>query len=179
MMMIALSRRRRKSPKRRTRTDRAIILSLMLKKILLLLLALFVAAQFIRPAKNVSIVASPNDITAKHPVPANVSALLKRACYDCHSNNTKYPWYAEVQPAGWWLASHVKDGKRHLDFSEFAAYTPKRAKAKAGEIVDEVEEGKMPMKSYTLMHPEARLTPAELKLITAWAEDLEAKITVP
>jgi hypothetical protein len=151
----------------------------MLKKILILLLALVIIAQFIRPAKNVSAVVGPNDIAAKHPVPANVAALLKRACYDCHSNNTKYPWYAEVQPAGWWLASHVKDGKRHLDFSEFAAYAPKRAKTKAGEIVDEVEEGKMPMKSYTLMHPEARLTPEELKLITAWAEDLEAKITVP
>ncbi len=151
----------------------------MIKKILLLLLALVVIAQFIRPAKNVSAVAGPNDIAAKHPVPADVAALLKRACYDCHSNHTNYPWYAEVQPAGWWLASHVNDGKRHLNFSEFAAYPAKRAKTKAGEIVDEVEQKKMPLKSYTWMHPEARLTPGEVKLITAWAEDMEAKIMVP
>jgi hypothetical protein len=151
----------------------------MLKKIALLLLALVVAAQFIRPAKNVSAAAGPNDIATKHTVPANVSALLKRACYDCHSNNTKYPWYAEVQPAGWWLAEHVNDGKRHLNFSEFAAYPAKRAKAKVGEIVDEIEEQKMPLKSYTWMHPEARLTVEETKLLIAWAEDLEAKITVP
>jgi hypothetical protein len=148
----------------------------MIKKIALLLLALIVIAQFIRPAKNVAAVAGPNDIATKHPVPANVAALLQRACYDCHSNNTKYPWYAEVQPAGWWLAEHVNDGKRHLNFSEFAAYTPKRAKTKAGEIVDEVEEKKMPLKSYTWMHPEARLTVEEIKLIIAWAEDLEAEI---
>ena len=148
----------------------------MIKKIILLLFALIAIAQFIRPAKNVSAAAGPNDISAKYPVPADVSALLKRACYDCHSNNTNYPWYAEVQPSGWWLASHVNDGKRHLNFSEFAAYTPKRAKTKAGEIVDEVEEKKMPLKSYTWMHPEARLTVEEIKLIIAWAEDLEAKI---
>lgn len=148
----------------------------MIKKIILLLFALIAIAQFIRPAKNVSAAVGPNDISAKYPVPADVSALLKRACYDCHSNNTNYPWYAEVQPAGWWLASHVNDGKRHLNFSEFAAYTPKRAKTKAGEIVDEVEEKKMPLKSYTWMHPEARLTVEEIKLIIAWAEDLEAKI---
>jgi len=151
----------------------------MIKKIALLLLALIVAAQFIRPAKNVVAAAGPNDISTKHPVPANVAALLKRACYDCHSNNTRYPWYAEVQPAGWWLAEHVKDGKRHLNFSEFAAYPAKRAKTKAGEIIDEVEQQKMPLKSYSLMHPAARLTPEETKLIIAWAEELEAKISPP
>lgn len=151
----------------------------MIKKIILLLFALIAIAQFIRPAKNVSAAAGPNDISAKYPVPADVSALLKRACYDCHSNNTNYPWYAEVQPSGWWLASHVNDGKRHLNFSEFAAYAPKRAKTKAGEIVDEVEEQKMPLKSYTWMHPEARLTVEEIKLLIAWAEDLEAKISPP
>jgi hypothetical protein len=148
----------------------------MIKKILLGLLALVIVAQFIRPAKNVAAGTGPNDISTKHPVPADVAALLQRACYDCHSNHTKYPWYAEVQPAGWWLAEHVNDGKRHLNFSEFAAYPAKRAKTKAGEIVDEIEEKKMPLKSYTWMHPEARLTPEEIKLITAWAEDLESKI---
>ena len=148
----------------------------MIKKILAGLVLLLVALQFVRPAKNESAGIGPNDLTAKHPVPANVAALLQRACYDCHSNNTRYPGYAAVQPVGWWLAWHVKDGKRHLNFSEFATYTPKRAKTKAGEIVDEVEQLKMPLKSYTWMHPEARLTPAEIKLIVAWAEDLEAKI---
>ncbi|MBI2496655.1 MAG: heme-binding domain-containing protein [Opitutae bacterium] len=151
----------------------------MIKKILLGLLGLVVLAQFIRPARNESAGTGPNDITVKHPVPATVAGLLQRACYDCHSNHSHYPWYAEVQPVGWWLAWHVNDGKRHLNFSEFAAYTPKRAKTKAGEIGDEVEQQKMPLRSYTWLHPEARLTPAEIKLITDWAEGLEAKITVP
>lgn len=148
----------------------------MIKKILLALLGLVLIAQFVRPAKNASAGTGPNDITTRHPVPANVSALLQRACYDCHSNHTHYPWYAAVQPVGWWLAKHVKDGKRHLNFSEFAAYTPKRAQTKAGEIIDEVEQKKMPLKSYTWMHPDSRLTPEEIRLITDWAEELEAKI---
>ena len=151
----------------------------MIRKILLGLAVILVAIQFVRPARNESAGPGPNDIAAKHPVPADVAALLRRACYDCHSNNTKYPWYAAVQPVGWWLASHVNDGKRHLDFSAFAAYTPKRAKTKAGEIVDEVEQKKMPLRSYTWAHPEARLTPAEIRLVVAWAEDLEAEINPP
>jgi hypothetical protein len=151
----------------------------MIKKILLGLLVGLVAIQFIRPARNVSTGLGPEDISAKHPVPAPVQGLLQRACYDCHSNNTHYPWYAEVQPLGWWLTKHVNDGKRHLDFSAFGTYTPKRAGKKLAEIADEVEHREMPLKSYTWMHPEARLTAAEIKLLVDWVEALKDEIPPP
>lgn len=142
-------------------------------------LVLLIAIQFVPPARNEAAGVSPNDIRRKYPVPPKVEALLQRACYDCHSHNTHYPWYAAVQPAGWWLAWHVNDGKRHLDFSEFGSYSAKRTKSKLGEIADEVETQGMPLKSYTWMHPEARLTPEEIKLIADWAENLKEEIAPP
>ncbi len=148
----------------------------MFKKILLGGVVLLVAAQFIGPEKNLSTGVSPNDITLKHAVPAEVKALLTRACYDCHSNQTHYPWYAEVQPFAWWLDRHIKAGKRNLNFSEFTTYPPKRAAKKLNELIDEVEQHEMPLKSYTWAHPEARLTPAEIKSLAAWAENLSLEI---
>ena len=144
----------------------------MIKKIIIGLLVLFVAAQFIRPEKNLSATASPTDIETKHPVPAEVKALMKRACYDCHSNNTHYPWYSEIQPVAWWLASHVNDGKEHLNFSEFASYSVKRTVSKLEQISETVSQQAMPLPSYTWAHPEARLTPAEITLLTDWADTL-------
>src|SRR5947209_6859367 len=92
------------------------------KKILWILLILLIAIQFIRPAKNKSEGLSPNDISTKYPVPDSIKAILKVACNDCHTNNTRYPWYAEIQPVAWWLSNHIKDGKRGLNFSEFTTY---------------------------------------------------------
>ena len=148
----------------------------MIRKIILGLLVLFVAAQFIRPEKNLAAVESPTDIETKHPVPAEVKALMKRACYDCHSNNTNYPWYTEIQPVGWWLASHVNDGKKHLNFSEFATYSVKRTVSKLEQISETVSQQAMPLPSYTWGHPEARLTPAEITLLTDWAETLRDEV---
>jgi len=148
----------------------------MIKKILLALLLLLVAAQFIRPARNLAAGPGPNDLGVKHPVPANVQAVLQRACYDCHSNTTRYPWYAEVQPVRWWLDQHINDGRRHFNFSEFGSYSAKRMDKKLGEVASEVTEGEMPLKSYTWMHPEARLTPEEIKLVADWARGLRREI---
>ena len=151
----------------------------MIWKILAGLLVGLLVAQLVRPARNLSVIPGPNDISVKHPVPPAVQGLLQRACYDCHSNNTKYPWYAEVQPVRWWLDSHIKDGKRHLDFSEFGAYSAKRANHKMKQTAEQVESGKMPLPSYTWMHPEARLTPAEVKLIADWARAAEKTMAAP
>ena len=98
----------------------------MLKKILYVLLAALVIIQFIRPQRNQSEGPFPNDITAQFPLDANSKAVLEQSCYDCHSNNTRYPWYANVQPVAWWLQEHVNDGKKHLNFSEFGTYAPKK-----------------------------------------------------
>lgn len=142
----------------------------MIKKILLGLAVLLVVAQFIRPEKNRGSVDGPNFVGVKHPVPPAVAGVLQRACYDCHSNHTVYPCYAEVQPVGWWLAWHISNGKRHLNFSEFGTYNPRREAGKLKGIVKLVRNGAMPLPSFTWMHPEARLTPAERQLIIDWAE---------
>ena len=114
----------------------------------------------------------PNFIGAKKPVPANVAKVLQRACYDCHSNYTVYPWYANVQPIAWWLAHHVNDGKRHFNLSEFTTYTNKRASHKLEDAVNELKEGGMPLPSYTWAHPEARLSEADKQLLIEWAQDM-------
>ena len=142
----------------------------------LTLLVGLVAIQFIRPAQNLATGPQPHDIAAKYAVPADVHGLLQRACYDCHSNTTKYPWYAAIQPVAWWLDAHVRDGKRHLNFSEFGGLTTKRAVSKLDEVIAEVEDGRMPLKSYTPMHPEARLTPDDIKKLVAWAEALSDEL---
>jgi hypothetical protein len=109
-------------------------------------------------------------------VPADVQKILRRACYDCHSNATVYPWYAEIQPFGWWLTTHVNDGKRHLNFSEFGTYTLKRSVSKLEQISDEVSQHAMPLPSYTWVHSEARLTTTEIKQLTDWADALRDEI---
>ncbi len=110
----------------------------MLKKIILALAVLLLVLQAVRPAKNLGEAEGPDSVVKRHAVPAEVRAVLQKACYDCHSDRTVYPWYAEIQPVGWWLASHVDDGKRHLNFSRFARYDAQRAAHKLDEIVDTV-----------------------------------------
>jgi hypothetical protein len=144
------------------------------KKILYALLGIFIVIQFIRPAKNDGEVSGPNDISKKYTVPAEVQTILNKSCNDCHSNKTNYPWYANIQPVGWWLQySHVNDGKRHLNFSEYASYPEKKAKHKFEEIADEVKEGGMPLGTYTFMHGEAALSSEQVKTLADWAEALK------
>lgn len=146
------------------------------KKVLISAMVLIAGMQLIRPAKNLSAGASPNDMNTKYPIPADVQTILKRSCYDCHSNNTNYPWYYEVEPMGWGMAWHTNDGKKHFNFDEFASYTPKRARHKLEELVKEVQEGEMPLSSYLWIHQDAKLTPEEVRKITNWADSLRAAI---
>ena len=144
----------------------------MLKKIFkrtfqILLLA-FVVIQFIRPAKNRAEGISNNDISKIYAVPADVETILKTSCYDCHSNNTVYPWYAEVQPVAWWLADHIKDAKKDLNFSEFAGYSIRRQYRKFEEINDLVKKGEMPLDSYLWIHKYAKLDDQQKLTIANW-----------
>ncbi|MEW5740016.1 MAG: heme-binding domain-containing protein [Myxococcota bacterium] len=102
--------------------------------------------------------------------PDEVKGLLKRACYDCHSNETVWPWYSHVAPVSFLVAAHVKDGRKHLNFSEWAGYSAERRAKKQKECAEEVAEGEMPMPPYLLLHAEAKLTDAEKKALQAWAE---------
>src|SRR4051812_27395965 len=92
------------------------------RRILIAFVLVFIIIQFFRPEKNKAGKTEPNNLMARYNVPAEVKEILKTSCYDCHSNTTAYPWYAEVQPIGWWLNNHVKEGKRELNFSEFTSY---------------------------------------------------------
>ena len=148
----------------------------MFKKMLTGLLIVLVLIQFIRPAKNVSAVMSPNDIEKHYAVPENVKATLSKACRDCHSNNTNYPWYNNIQPVAWWLNGHIQDGKRHFNLSEFAAYPPKRADHKLEEVIESQTDHWMPLESYTNIHKEARLTQAESQEVIDWANELRKEI---
>jgi hypothetical protein len=148
-------------------------------RILVGLAIIFLALQAYRPARNTSTTASftgKDDITVLHPASPEVRQILATACYDCHSNQTRYPWYAEVQPVAWWLARHVSEAKRELNFAEFGTYTRKRQVKKLEELVDEVRDRKMPLKSYTLIHGDAKLTDAQIAALCAWAEGIQDKI---
>lgn len=139
-------------------------------RIALAVLLIFIGIQFIRPPKNEGAAEAPSDITHFVTVPDTVKKLLKRSCYDCHSNHTAYPWYARISPASLWLARHIKQGKAELNFTDFAQYSRRRMNTKLSSIADQVEEREMPLKSYLWMHGTARLSDAEVSLISRWTE---------
>jgi len=144
-----------------------------LKRILIALLIIFIAIQFFRPAKNKSESASPNDIAAIYPVPDSIQSILKVACNDCHSNNTRYPWYAEIQPVAWWLDNHIKDGKKGLNFSEFASYRIKKQYHRMDDINELVKKKEMPLSSYTWIHKDAILTDRERYALASWTQNVK------
>ncbi|HJY21380.1 MAG TPA: heme-binding domain-containing protein [Hanamia sp.] len=139
-----------------------------LRIVLVILLSVFVGIQFIRPAKNVSEEIGANDITAKYHIPDEVHQILKVSCYDCHSNNTYYPWYWQVQPVMWFMNDHINEGKRHLNFSEFSSYAARRRYKKLKEISKEIKSGDMPLRSYTMIHRDAVLSPAQKITVENW-----------
>lgn len=141
-----------------------------IKKILLGLLVILVIIQFVQPARNKSGQVMPNDISKMVAMPDDVQGILKKACYDCHSNNTQYPWYANVQPLNWFLDDHVKSGKAELNFNEFGSYTARRQQSKLRSIENSLKDGTMPLSSYTLIHRNAILSEAEKSLITNWVQ---------
>ncbi len=136
---------------------------------LYLFVAALIIAQFFRPTRNLGVIRSDTHISAVYPVPPQVETILQKACYDCHSNSTRYPWYARVQPLGWWLAHHVDEGKEELNFSEFTNLTPEMRAHKLAELIEQVERGEMPLRSYTLIHRDANLTQAEKETLINWA----------
>lgn len=139
-----------------------------LKRIFQILLLAFIVIQFIRPEKNKAGGISKNDISTLYPVPANVQAVLKTSCYDCHSNNTFYPWYARIQPVAWWLNDHVVEGKEHMNFSEFASYSLRKQYHKLEETEEMVKKGEMPLDSYLWIHKNAKLNEDQKATIYNW-----------
>lgn len=144
----------------------------MFKKIMLVLLAALVVIQFIHPKKNTSEGPQPNYIGNNYDVPADVKSILGKACNDCHSNNTRYPWYAKLQPVDWWMNDHVVDGKKEINFDEYTNRSPRYQYHKMEEVIEQVKEREMPLKSYTWTHKDARLTADERVKLTGWAQSV-------
>ncbi|MBK9328002.1 MAG: heme-binding domain-containing protein [Sphingobacteriales bacterium] len=147
----------------------------MRRKILLSILLALIVIQFFHPVKNQDAELLSTDITKVHPVPEDVLTILKTSCYDCHSNNTVYPWYNNIQPVAWWLSNHVKEGKEHLNFSDFGSYPEKKAKHKLQEVKEAIEENEMPLTSYTIIHRNAALNDAQKKLVLDWVNSTGVK----
>jgi len=142
----------------------------LVKRIGVVLLVLVFLIQFIRPAKNRGLVTGKTEIGRIYNIPLPVKGILQKACYDCHSNHTRYPWYAELQPVAWFLEKHIREGKRDLNFSEFGAYSDRRKVSKLKAIAAQIRDGEMPLRSYTWLHPEARLTGIEKSKIIQWID---------
>lgn len=146
----------------------------MLRKGIYVVIILFILIQVFRPVKNISAEITSDDIRY-HSDDTVALKIISRACFDCHSNHTHYPWYAEFQPTAWYLQNHVINGKKKLNFSEFGSYTPKKAAHKMEDVIEEVKKGEMPLKSYRLIHRESRLTDEEQRIVVKWAEKMMSK----
>jgi hypothetical protein len=110
-----------------------------------------------------------HDVMATNPPPAPVATLLQAACYDCHSHETKWPWYSQVAPVSWLVVSDVNEGREHVDFSDWPT-DPEAVAKKLDRINEVMDYREMPPKQYTLMHPKARLSEADRKLLMDWSD---------
>lgn len=124
---------------------------------------IFIAIQFV-PVKKIN-----PPVTGEIPAPAEVKSILERSCYDCHSNQTDWPWYGYIAPVSWLVASDVSEGRRHLNFSEWDSYSTDKRNKKLAKIVEEVKEGEMPLRMYAMMHPRAKLSSADIGILKTWA----------
>lgn len=144
----------------------------MVKKILLILLVILIIIQFIHPKRNKAEGPQPNYVGNAFVVPDDVKHILDKACNDCHSNNTVYPWYSKLQPVDWWMNKHVVDGKKHLNFDEYTSKSLRYQYHKMEETIEMVKEGEMPLNSYTWVHKDAKLTEEEKDKLIRWSESI-------
>ncbi|HLS29929.1 MAG TPA: heme-binding domain-containing protein [Flavobacteriaceae bacterium] len=142
-----------------------------LRVILGILLISLIIIQFFPTTDNISNEVPTTDVIQHRQAPSHVTTLIQNACYDCHSNNTQYPWYDRIQPFSWIFEKNIKDAKRALNFNEFETYSRKKQKEKFQKIIEMIEENEMPLTSYKILHSEGRLTKAEKKQITDWVEE--------
>ena len=149
-----------------------------IKKILFIGLIIFLLMQLYQPARNESF---EQDITANftkvYNVPKNVEAIVRTSCYDCHSNNTNYPWYSNVQPVRFFMEHHIKEAKEDLNFSEWGNYSKRKQENKLDRIVKQIKSDEMPLASYTLIHKNARLTTVQKEEIMDWLSKIKDSIS--
>ncbi len=147
------------------------------KTIVIGLVVIFLFAQVIpRPEKNIQVVENINHITNRYTLTPEVESVFKASCYDCHSNTTDYPWYASIQPVAWWLGDNIRDGKKELNFSNFLSYPAWKQFHKLEEVQEQVEEGEMPLESYTSIHRSAKINSEQKKALIAWTKSTRDSI---
>lgn len=139
-----------------------------LKKIGLVLVISLVAIQFIQPAHNTGGQVLATDLISIYKPPANVEEVLQTTCYDCHSNNTIYPWYSNIQPIAWLMANHIKNGRKKLNFSDFGSNNVRKQVSKLKEMINQIKDDEMPIASYKWIHKKANLTKEQTALIMNW-----------
>ena len=153
-------------------------MKIIIKKIFFIGLIIFLLIQLYQPARNISF---EQDITGNftkvYNVPKNVEIILRTSCYDCHSNNTNYPWYSNVQPARFFMEHHIKEGKENLNFNEFGNYSTRKQENKFDRIVKQIKSDEMPLASYTLIHKNAILTATQKKEVMAWINKINDSIS--
>jgi hypothetical protein len=144
----------------------------MFKKVMWILGGMFVLAQFVRPGRETPAVDPALDFQRVANPPAEVQTILKNACYDCHSYETRYPWYAQIAPVSWFLADHINEGRDHLNFSTFGQLAAGDRAEALGEAAETIQEGEMPLPSYTWLglHPEAKLSQDQQNLLLGWLQ---------
>jgi len=143
-----------------------------LKISIFIFFVVFVGIQFIPTARNQSNEVLATDFIKFFNAPNNIESLLKTSCYDCHSNNTIYPWYNKIQPISWFLEGHINGAKEELNFSEFGAYSMRKQKSKLKSIASQIRDNDMPLFSYTFIHRDAQLSEIEKSLLETWVIDL-------
>jgi hypothetical protein len=144
----------------------------MVKKILLFLLAALVVIQFIHPKHNKNKTDQPNYIGKTFSMSEDVKSILAKACNDCHSNNTRYPWYSNIQPVDWWMNGHIKKGKKGMNLDEYTNRRLRYQYHKMEDFVEQIKEGEMPLNSYTWIHKDAILSQAEKNTLLNWANSI-------
>ncbi len=133
---------------------------------------LLISIQLIRISKSNPPVEKEKDFLVISQAPIEIQNIIKSSCYDCHSNTTEYPWYTNLAPVSWWIKHHINEGREHLNFSEWANYTDKKADHKLEECIEMIEEGEMPMSSYTFIHKESKLNAEQKLILINWFNDL-------
>jgi len=138
-----------------------------------IILVVFVVIQFIPTTRNQSDTVPQTDFMLVHKVPEAIQKKIQVSCYDCHSNNTQYPWYNRVQPVAWFLEDHIKEGKAELNFNEWDSLSSRRKASKLRSIIKQIESGEMPLDSYTLIHRDAKFSKEETEEIINWVTQLK------
>lgn len=147
-----------------------------IKIVLIILLIAFIAIQFYRPDRTAPAIVQAETLEASVEVPGDINLIMERSCNDCHTNQTRYPWYSNVSPFSWFLANHISDGRRHLNFSVWNTYSDKKKSKKLEEICEQLESKEMPLPSYLWIHRDAVLSEDDSKALCDWATQEKQKL---